>query len=323
MFLQIWWTTPTQDGRLRLIFWKPFYVQSLLLDLQVEKWVFSVQGKTNAFVLVARTIKKYAFVYDLIFWLFCLSGGIVYVFGRLQVETLETYTKKLITSNMNWEREISFILLQLINGLKTLQAQGIEEIPATMDHFLLTRVDKDPQYRVVNILDGNSYENEPKMTLCNAALASMLTLFQLKNPVSELGQDLPELTPSVGMFRSMCSILRQGSSISNLEQVKSMLEYMLWGPSDIAFEVSSHQETREESLQRWLDLERATVLHNLIRSQGLRIQLTVFEEYHLLFLVQTCAKMLQEASLLFESEVACMWSFSLLIYHLYMKIKNS
>jgi len=236
------------------------------------------------------------------------AGGIVYVFGRLQVETLETYTKKLITSNMNWEREISFILLQLINGLKTLQAQGIEEIPATMDHFLLTRVDKDPQYRVVNILDGSSSanENEPKMTLCNAALASMLTLFQLKNPVSELGQDLPELTPSVGMFRSMCSILRQGSSISNLEQVKSMLEYMLWGPSDIAFEVSSHQETREESLQRWLDLERATVLHNLIRSQGLRIQLTVFEEYHLLFLVQTCAKMLQEASLLFESEVACM-----------------
>jgi len=204
---------------------------------------------------------------------------------------------------MNWEKEISLILLQLINGLKSLQAQGIEEIPATVDHFLLTKTDKDPQYRVV-ILD--SQKNSAKMTLCNAALASMLTLFQVDNSISDLNQDLPELTPSVGMFRSMCSILRQGSSISNLEQVKSMLEYMLWGPSDIAFEVSSHQETREESLQRWLDLERATVLHNLIRSQGLRIQLTVFEEYHLLFLVQTCAKMLHEASLLFESEVACM-----------------
>ena len=85
-------------------------------------------------------------------------------------------------------------------------------------------------------------------------------------------------------------------------QVKSMLEYMLWGPSDITM-----SQSREQGLQRWLDLERATVLNNLIRTQGLwNIELTIFEEYHLLFLVQTCAKMLLEASLLFESEVACM-----------------
>ena len=60
-------------------------------------------------------------------------------------------------------------------------------------------------------------------------------------------------------------------------------------------------------MQRWLDLERATVLNNLIRTQGLwNIQLTVYEEYHLLFLVRTCAKMLREASLLFDSEVSRM-----------------
>ena len=118
---------------------------------------------------------------------------------------------------------------------------------------------------------------------------------------------LPEITPSVGMFRTMAELLQVESSMA-LGQVKSMLEYMLWGPSDIAFEVGNqNQESREQALQRWLDLERATVLHNLIRTQGLwRIHLTVFEEYHLLFLVQTCAKMLHEASLLFESEVACM-----------------
>ena len=119
---------------------------------------------------------------------------------------------------------------------------------------------------------------------------------------------LPEITPSVGMFRTMAELLQVDGSSMALGQVKSMLEYMLWGPSDIAFEVGNqNQESREQALQRWLDLERATVLHNLIRTQGLwRIHLTVFEEYHLLFLVQTCAKMLHEASLLFESEVACM-----------------
>ncbi len=245
------------------------------------------------------------------------------MFGRLQVETLETYTKKLasssrLTSSQSWEKEISFVLLQLTNGLKSLQAQGIEEVNTDfLEYVLLTRVDKDPQYRII-ILD-QAYKSGPgtrpqKLSLCSAALAAMLMLFQVDQPVDEvlnLPQNLPklpELTPSVGMFRSMAEILQRNSSSSMaLGQVKSMLEYMLWGPSDIAFEVST-QETREQSLQRWLDLERATVLHNLIKTQGLlwRIHLTVFEEYHLLFLVQTCAKMLHEASLLFESEVACM-----------------
>ena len=153
-----------------------------------------------------------------------------------------------------------------------------------------------------------------RLSLCACALASMLLLFQCDSPVDSALNSatkkpvLPELTPSVGMFRTMAEILQVESSMA-LGQVKSMLEYMLWGPSDIAFEIStSNQESREQALQRWLDLERATVLHNLIRTQGLwRIHLTVFEEYHLLFLVQTCAKMLHEASLLFESEVACMW----------------
>ena len=81
------------------------------------------------------------------------------VFGRLQVETLESYTKKLANSvkmtSQAWEKEISFVLLQLVNGLKSLQAQGIEEIEASLDQFLLIRADKDPHYRLM-ILNGKS-----------------------------------------------------------------------------------------------------------------------------------------------------------------------
>merc|ERR1711885_76845 len=100
--------------------------------------------------------------------------------------------------------------------------------------------------------------------------------------------------PSVSMFSTMASILSQGGPGGvSLGQVKSMLEFMLWGPSDIIFDfkMGREAESREEALQRWLDLERATVLNNLIRTQGLwNIHLTVYEEYHLLFLVRTCAK---------------------------------
>ena len=141
----------------------------------------------------------------------------------------------------------------------------------------------------------------------------MLQLFDIKEPVKKAQEkhekiDLPQIIPSVSMFSTMAVILQKDAAMS-LGQVKSMLEFMLWGPSDIIFELKTGRETesREEALQRWLDLERATVLNNMIRTQGLwNIQLNVYEEYHLLFLVRTCAKMVREASLLFESEVSRM-----------------
>lgn len=55
---------------------------------------------------------------------------------------------------------------------------------------------------------------------------------------------------------------------------------------------------RELALQRWLDLQRATVLHGLVCT---RVQLTVYEECHLLFLVRSNSRMMSDASLLIES----------------------
>ena len=195
-----------------------------------------------------------------------------------------------------------------------MQAQGIEEISSSsLDYFLLVRDDKDPHYRIVMVEEHLKHQDKDVLSLCSIGLAALLLLFQYDDPIQKVisftsGERvvLPELTPSVGMFSTMCELLQRSSSMA-LGQVKSMLEYMLWGPNDIAFEfIEEHK--REEELQRWLDLERATVLNNLIRTKGwlCNIELLVFEEYHLLFLVQTCAKMLHEASMLFESEVSCM-----------------
>lgn len=81
----------------------------------------------------------------------------------------------------------------------------------------------------------------------------------------------------------------------SLNQAKSVLEFMLWGPLDIVQGVPVQE--RELSLQRWLDLERATVLHGLVRT---RVQLNVFEQLHLMFLVRSTAKAMCEASVLLE-----------------------
>lgn len=75
-----------------------------------------------------------------------------------------------------------------------------------------------------------------------------------------------------------------------------MLEAMLFGPESflVGGEVEDNSEDEEEmeaTLERWLDLERATVLHTLTRGPPLSPTLTKF---HLLFLVTTSARVMRD-----------------------------
>lgn len=78
--------------------------------------------------------------------------------------------------------------------------------------------------------------------------------------------------------------------------MKSVLEFSLWGPADVPL---GGPREREVALQRWLDLERANVLHALVKTKS---ALTVIDEYHLLFLVRTTAKIISEASVLLDEQ---------------------
>lgn len=106
---------------------------------------------------------------------------------------------------------------------------------------------------------------------------------------------LTHLLPNAKLTPLLRSLLNTERAVS-LTQVKSILEFSLWGPSDVC--LSTNLKERELTLQRWLDLQRATVLHGLVCT---RIYLTVYEECHLLFLVRSNAKMMCDASLLLDS----------------------
>lgn len=73
---------------------------------------------------------------------------------------------------------------------------------------------------------------------------------------------------------------------------------MLFGPENFLLgeendeEVEEDDEEVEATLERWLDLERATVLHTLTRGPPPSPILTKF---HLLFLVTTSARVMREA----------------------------
>ncbi|XP_076260571.1 uncharacterized protein LOC143196616 isoform X2 [Rhynchophorus ferrugineus] len=211
----------------------------------------------------------------------------VAVLPWLQINTIETYgecLKNKSTQDETW-KDGFFIMLQLVNALKMLQAQGIEELPLSLSSFVLCKdMDRDTHHRLC-ILQGMTPElmtlNSPEEkygSLCMCAAKAIL-LLQPYSKTTSLIQ----------------SLLNNERSVS-LTQVKAVLEFSLWGPSDVS--LGSTVRERELTLQRWLDLQRATVLHGLVCA---RVQLTVYEECHLLFLVRSNARMMSDASMLIES----------------------
>ncbi|GAB6020695.1 hypothetical protein CHUAL_003364 [Chamberlinius hualienensis] len=234
------------------------------------------------------------------------SHGAVWVMERMRVETVYNVAENLQLQKESdpeaYEREICFILLQLINGLKHLQVLGIEEIEGDLSDFLLVMKNNEANYRLL-ILPQSSlvmdayYQNgsrpeSEKLSLGCGALKVMKLLFN--------DSFAKALTSTNDAFCLIAKILQQERADS-LSQAKRLLEYLLWGPSNLGILDAKFSDfypitDQEQTFQRWLDLERANVLNNLIRTQSLwQIRLTIFEEYMLSFFVRTCAKSLREA----------------------------
>lgn len=75
----------------------------------------------------------------------------------MQVNTIQSFGEMLKvkshTQDDTW-KDGSFVLLQLVNALKVLQAQGTEELPLSLTSFVLCReIDKDTHYRLC-VLQG-------------------------------------------------------------------------------------------------------------------------------------------------------------------------
>ncbi|XP_051164473.1 uncharacterized protein LOC127283559 isoform X2 [Leptopilina boulardi] len=199
------------------------------------------------------------------------------ILPRLQVNTIQSFgamTKDIIDEGTT--KDSFFVLLQFVNALKNLQARGIEESPKNLSNVVLCREDKDACYRIyllqgLNVDSGEECE-EKMASLCQCALLALQEL---------------HLTNKLPLVRELLT----KEKAETLSQVKSLLEFSLWGPADVTL---GGPRERETALQRWLDLERATVLHALVRT---RAPLTVTDEYHLFFLVHTTSKTMCEASI--------------------------
>jgi hypothetical protein len=86
---------------------------------------------------------------------------------------------------------------------------------------------------------------------------------------------------------------RDGTSVDRMCQ---FLEFTMFGPSSDLID-GDHDQSDLDMFQRWLDVERASTLNELIRTQGLwRVKLSVVEEFRLSFLISTSPHHLLDTS---------------------------
>ncbi|XP_041980190.1 uncharacterized protein LOC121733867 isoform X2 [Aricia agestis] len=217
-----------------------------------------------------------------------LVQATIVVLAQAQVDTIQSYGETLSDHTAETTHEAIFMMLQLINGLKCLQARGVEEIPESLTSFIVLK-DTTPPVQT----DERMSLGSPK-TNCYGRLCILQGITDEINKSEELKslcacalKATHTLLPAAPLAALLRDILQEERAIS-LNRAKSALEFMLWGPLDAVGD-----SERELSLQRWLDLERATVLHGLVRT---RVQLSTFELLHLTFLVRSSAKIMADAA---------------------------
>ncbi|XP_076048513.1 uncharacterized protein LOC143029629 isoform X2 [Oratosquilla oratoria] len=231
----------------------------------------------------------------------------VWVLPRLRVSSLLEYAairrSHRALSTVSWHQEVCLLVLQLVTALKHLQAQSVEEISIDLVLVAYGGSDADPRMLVLPPSHGAEQASRGLMSLCRCAIAAMYVLLGVEGAVEKAQRDysvaLPSNVEMHAQLSALVGVLRQERA-GSLSKVKCALEFLLWGPEDLSSQ-GAESEDQEATLQRWLDLERATVLHSLIKKVP---EPQVAVTYNLLFLVRSNARVLREAaSLLQEPEV--------------------
>lgn len=163
-----------------------------------------------------------------------------------------------------YERQLCFIMLQLVCALKSLQLNGIEAVSSDISEFILLY-----RYPRTNF-DAGSIDRLPRILLLQEALKSSnrkptigLCSYGLKALATMLNCDL--LTNLTFPDRRSCSLalrecakaLQQDKS-SSLTDAKNALNFGMFVGHDIQFK-------DEDDAQAWIDSQRAEYVNYLFR----------------------------------------------------------
>ena len=223
-----------------------------------------------------------------------LSLGGIEVFPPGQVATLSQMTE-LLDQQCNKDESLQrglCALLQICRAFSWLQEKGIQQVDA--DQMVFYRENSQDFHRLLWLPPAPP----PRYGVRNPA-AKFARSYSDRNGSPALKDTLDEiiaiLSPclTVQLANKLSAILSE-TNVKSLEKLALYAEYLLFGPSDdLIGQVSADPLPL---VQRWLDVERASVLNDLIRTQGLwRIKLSVLQEFHLCFLVSVSPQTLIDA----------------------------
>ncbi|XP_067139178.1 uncharacterized protein [Centruroides vittatus] len=219
----------------------------------------------------------------------------VYVLHRARLSPLRS-----LVEEQEYEKEVFFVMLQLIHSLKILQASGIEDIEPGGHNVFFARTEKDRLNSLVFLSPDLPFEqagdlflsttDSPRITLCSYALSMMLLLLGIKK-----AEDVKISKPIYRKAVLVITDVLQKEKSYSLSQAKSILDYVLWNAEE-AVSTSDRMSLKTDGvLQRWLDVERARKLKNLAAG-SLLTNLTAVEEHHLTFLVRSSVRTLREVA---------------------------
>ncbi|KAG8186176.1 hypothetical protein JTE90_012000 [Oedothorax gibbosus] len=218
----------------------------------------------------------------------------VLVLNRANISTIECFSENLPkTLSADHEKELSFIILQLIHSVKSLQAQGIESIDPSFQNLILAKSKQD-KYNTLVFLSDNCYEEHDyvsdscKVSLCQYALMLLYQMLGIQS-AEELAEDKFSSDMARKVFYGAINLFAEEKAVS-LSQTKILFESFLW---DVTKVVDSLDESDDidSVLHRWFDIKRVNYIKSIIEDES---DIDVQSELYSQFLLRTSVRNIKE-----------------------------
>ncbi|GFW28010.1 uncharacterized protein TNCV_768901 [Trichonephila clavipes] len=223
----------------------------------------------------------------------------ILVLDRSNISTIECFTESLpISLTEENEKELCFIILQLIHSLKTLQAQGIESIESSFQNLILAKTKKDKYNTLVflydNCYDENDYMSDScKISLCQYTLMLLFQMLGIQSIEEFILISDSKFSSEVAkkVFKTAISLLSEEKAVS-LSQTKTLFECFFWEITRV-FECLEDSEDVDNVLHRWLDIKRVNYIKNIYDEENV-CDINIQSEYYSQFLLRTSIRNVRE-----------------------------
>ena len=228
-----------------------------------------------------------------------------FVKTRLHAKLASDVSVPSLSETTSRERLVCYVLFQVLNAVLSAHDGSSLYVIKTVDVTDILVVEhsvaEGSHYVIVNPLRSADFERLDEEMLC--CDVTKLLCFVLDINFTVMRGELARLVPGTSRFavgmRKMVEVLESGC-FSALLVARSLMEYLLWGPSDKEMRSLLLAEDRQQAFCIWLEVLRCRYVNELALGQ-LERNLELSHMFHFLCAV-TGANLLDVTKLLYKSK---------------------